>query len=119
MKHEKINAGTQIEPFTEIVKLLEKAARNGTRAHLDPEHVQALLSNEVFLVLAESMRKEITGRWQGQSPEDISLANIGSGIAPTETIGASAGSSVARPAAALSASEVARRMTRRKTPSGR
>jgi hypothetical protein len=53
-------------PFTEIAKQLERAARNGTRAHLEPEQVRALIQSPAWpLLMAERMR-ELIATWKDE-----------------------------------------------------
>ena len=83
-------------PFTEITDIFERAARNGTRAHLNHDLVRALIASDAYSLLLADRKKEIVSIWQDhdgapQSPDEPSLGRSGSGIGPTGTTGASAG----------------------------
>jgi len=83
-------------PFTAITDALERAARNGTRAHLNYDLVRALVASEAYSLLLADRQKEIISAWQDHDalparPVGPSLGRSGSGIGPTGTTGASAG----------------------------
>ncbi|PZR77110.1 MAG: hypothetical protein DI537_43645 [Stutzerimonas stutzeri] len=118
--------------FTEIMAKLDRAAINGTKLHLDTEHVRALARSEAYAVLAGLKAKEIAARWDdpNQSPQMTPAASnsgrSGSGTAPIATIGASAGTmteqereAVGRAASqrALAAVQAAAPRRKHKTPS--
>jgi hypothetical protein len=104
--------------FSEILRRLERAARNDGRVHLENSHVRAILTSSVFLLLNELKQNEMSERWgeeQSQSRDGISSANTGSGTARIGMTGASAGSTTGPLAAKVSASAVALRMIHQKT----
>ena len=83
-------------PYTAITDALERAARNGTRAHLDADLVRALIASEAYSLLLADRKKEIISSWQDNEkalpqPVERSSGHSGSGIAPIGTTGASAG----------------------------
>ncbi|KKW92281.1 hypothetical protein YP76_10140 [Sphingobium chungbukense] len=87
-------------PFTEITDLLERAARNGTRAHLNHDLVRALIASEAYSLLLADRKKEIISTWQDNEealprPGVRNSGSSGSGIAATEMTGASAGTMTA------------------------
>lgn len=93
--------------FTEIMDRIERAARNGTRVHLELTHAQALIDSPVYTTLAAQRQKELIAQCrkfsppaagdaadaepQPANPPGLKLVDIGSGIAPSETTGRSAG----------------------------
>jgi hypothetical protein len=125
MEHQKINRkrarALVAEPFGEILAILDRASRNGTRAHLEQHHVRALIQSAVFILLSELRQEEMSIRWEreDQTLGEHSSASIGSGIARIATTGASAGLTDGPLAAAVSASAVAARMIRQKERSKR
>lgn len=115
MEHEIINSNVSI--FSEILKRLERAGRNGARAHLDHEHARALLTSRVFMVLNELKQEEMKREWQEEveSERTVSSSGVtGSGIDQTATTGASVGSMGEPLAAGVSASAAALRIIRQK-----
>jgi len=82
------------QPFTDITDALERAARNGTRAHLDPELVRALISSDAYPSLLKGRQRELTKLWQERNPVPVpepSSAPSGSGTDRTATTGKSVG----------------------------
>ena len=92
--------------FGEMLSRLRRAAKNGTRLHLDPEHVAALLDDDIYAVLSAREAKEFRSQCRPVQPAEpesgpsaalpqltyaSSLDHSGSGIVPIETIGPSAG----------------------------
>jgi len=76
----------------EINERLRRAARNGTRLHLDLEHVRALMDPRIYSVLAEIEAEEVRKQWQTDESQQQSVSSLvpsGSGIARTATIGTS------------------------------
>lgn len=125
-----------VEPvFAEMLGRLRRAARNGTRLHLEPEHVAALLDDDIYAVLSSREAKEIrlqcrpdhqaqpTEEGSGGAPAPALLqdasnsAPSGSGTVLIATTGTSAGSTVVSRAAHRRVSEVAAtiRQKRRKS----
>jgi hypothetical protein len=87
--------------YSELNDRLRRAARNGTRLHLDPAHVAALLAPKIYGVLAAAEAEELNGLC-GQDNHAATLAapaqlsaissgRSGSGIARTAMTGTSAG----------------------------
>jgi hypothetical protein len=121
MEHRKITKkearSLDPEPFCEILAAIERAARNGTRAHLEQHHVQALIQSPVFILLSELKQEEMSRKW-AEEPKltlaGISSVNTGFGTASIATTGVSVGSTAGPLAAAVSASAVAARMIRQK-----
>lgn len=103
--------------FGEILKRLERAGRNGARAHLDHEHARALLSSRVFMVLNELKQEEMKREWREELERERAVSNsgvTGFGIGQTATTGASVGSMDEPLAAGVSASAAALRIIRQK-----
>ena len=109
-------------PFTDITDQLERAARNGTRAHLAPDLVRALIESGAYPILLAERTKELTRQWHDRKPQappppiESSSGPIGSNIGPRETTGPSAGTMQPHVHAAAErlASEAAQAMGRRK-----
>jgi hypothetical protein len=81
-------------PFHELTDQLERAARNGTRAHLAPDVVRALVESPAYSILTDERRKELVSTWRDKRPKALSASNsapTGSNTEPSEMIGASAG----------------------------
>ena len=126
MEHRKISRkkARQIhaEPFSEVLAILDRAVRNGTRAHLEQHHVQAMIQSPVFILLSELKQEEMSRRWADDQEPMLgaaSSASSGFGTGRIATTGASAGSMDGPLAAAVSASAVAARMIRQKQRSKR
>ena len=84
------------QPFADLVNSLERAARNGTRAHLDAHIVRALIGSDAYPIILQHKTKEMTDLWQDRNepprrPAEPNLDRSGSGIAPIGMNGASAG----------------------------
>jgi len=114
--------------FGEMLSRLRRAARNGTRLHLDPEHVAALLDDDIYAVLSAREAKEFRSQCRLvplPAPEsepsvappqlipDLNSGLSGFGTAPTGTTGTSAGLMDVQPAAHRRVSEVAAELRRR------
>ncbi|GGO96382.1 hypothetical protein EV664_107130 [Stakelama pacifica] len=80
-------------PATEMMSRIKRAKRNGTKLHLDHEHVDLLLQDDVYSLLCRYELKEMTGCAveQKEPANDSKSADIGSGTEKTATIGISAG----------------------------
>ncbi|MBC9033017.1 hypothetical protein IAG41_11480 [Sphingomonas sp. JC676] len=108
----------------DLAERLRKAARNGTRLHLEPAHVKALLSPGIYGVISTLEAEELNALCDQDNQldetsklrarPDISSGRTGSGIVPTATTGRSVGSMVEQRAAEALASEEALRICRRK-----
>ena len=108
--------------FGDMLSRLRRAAKNGTRLHLDPEHVAALLDADIYAVLSAREAKEFRSQCrpvQSAEPENApsaglpqlthasSLDHSGCGIVPIGMTGTSAGLMDVQPAAHRRVSEVA------------
>lgn len=78
-------------PVTEFVEVMERAGRNGTRAHLPPAVVRHILAHPAWREFLAERQKEMVSQWEEQQPAAPSSAPTGSGIAANGTSGASAG----------------------------
>lgn len=114
--------------FGEMLSRLRRAAKNGTRLHLDPEHVAALLDDDIYAVLSAREAKEFRLQCRPaplpvpesepsaappQLTADSNLGLSGSGIGPIGTTGTSAGLMDVQPAAHRRVSEVAAELRRK------
>ncbi|WP_164518816.1 hypothetical protein [Sphingomonas sp. ABOLG] len=121
---------TIAEPvFTEMLSRIRRAAKNGTRLHLEPEHVTALLDDDIYAVLSAREAMEIRRKCRPVQQEESAAAppqpqpgasNLvpsGFGIVPIATTGTSVGSTAVSRAAHRRVSEVAAniRQKRRKS----
>lgn len=84
------------QPFTELTSILERAARNDTRAHLSPDLVRALIGSEAYSLLAHYRIRELTAKWQENEAQPApqpgpNLGHSGYGIERSGMNGASAG----------------------------
>lgn len=52
------------QPFTDMLAQLERAARNGTKAHLSADLARALITSPAYPLLLAERTKELTNRWQ-------------------------------------------------------
>jgi hypothetical protein len=52
----------------ELCDILERAARNGTRAHLSVEMVRALISSEAYPLLQAARVRELRALWDAEDP---------------------------------------------------
>jgi hypothetical protein len=80
----------------DLAQKLRSAARTGRKLHLEPRHVQVLLSEDVYRVISAMEAQEIRTACElaTVNDNDISLETIGSGNARRAVPGASAGSKV-------------------------
>ena len=108
-------------PIFALTERLRSAARTGRKLHLEPEHVQVLLSEELYRVISAMEAKEMRAACEAATlnDNDINSATSGCGNAPTAAHGASAGSKVvpidaASRGASLRLREEAALMRRRK-----
>ena len=83
-------------PIFAFTERLRSAARTGRKLHLEPEHVQVLLSEELYGVISAIEAKEMRAACEAAivNDNDTRSAASGSGRAPTAAPGASAGSKV-------------------------
>jgi hypothetical protein len=83
-------------PIFALTERLRSAARTGRKLHLEPEHVQVLLSEELYRVISAMEAKEMRAACEAATvnDNDIKWATSGYGSAPTAAPGASAGSKV-------------------------
>ncbi|WP_169804534.1 hypothetical protein [Sphingomonas pituitosa] len=92
-------------PVSVLLKRVRRAARNGERLHLGPEHARALMDPRVYAVLCEIESEEFRAGWQVEGeavqvparprpakPSASSSGLSGFGIAATATTGTSVGS---------------------------
>jgi hypothetical protein len=80
--------------FVDLTDSLERAARNGTKAHIPPDLVRALIQSPAYAILQAERTKELIGTWGDHHPpqEDVSSsAPTGSHIVPSAESGLSAG----------------------------
>ena len=84
-------------PIFALTERLRSAARTGRKLHLEPEHVQVLLSEELYRVISAMEAKEMRAACEAATvnDNDIRSGTSGYGSAPTAAPGASAGSSAA------------------------
>ena len=82
----------------DLADRLRRAARNGTRLRLDMQHIRVLMSDPIYSAITTAERKEFNALCQQDNEPPVtavkpatSSAHFGSGIAPTATIGTSAG----------------------------
>jgi len=103
--------------FTDIVDKVERAVRNGQRAHLDQQEAVALMGHPAWAMLAAERTKEILASCGVQHLRTASNSgHIGSITGPNETTGASAGTipKVVHDAGEALALEAAKALTRQK-----
>ena len=94
--HRKRSAPDFSHPIFGVTERLRSAARTGRKLHLDPEHVQVLLSEEVYRVLSELEAKEMRTACEVGTVNDNGTSSVptGSGSGQTVAPGPSAGSNV-------------------------
>ena len=80
---------------TELAKRLRRAARNGSRLHLDPCHVAILMSADIYGAICALEAEEIRQACADAAINDNSVGIIGSGSVPTTAPGAFVGSDAA------------------------
>lgn len=78
-------------PIHGLMKRLRRAASNGSKLHLDADHVQLLLSDDVYRLLSNLEATEMRKACATASVNDNSWGIIGSGSDRTTVAGASAG----------------------------
>jgi hypothetical protein len=121
-----------VQVIHELADKLRKAARNGSRLHLEQPHVRALLSPRIYEVIASLEAEELNALClQDNEPAErktppklrvISSETSGSGIGGTAMTGAFAGTTPGETAsevghaASRSASAAVMRITRQKQP---
>ena len=109
-------------PVFVLVDRLRSAARTGRRLHLDPEHVNVLMDEEIYLVLSKLEARAMRSLSGPAASNGSSSVSSGSGSARSSLPGTSAGSSgIPLDAASRGASQLLRRevalTTRRKKQS--
>lgn len=67
------NLGAQVmtaavHPFTELSEQLERAARNGTKAHLGPDLVRALIESDAYPIIISERTRELVAQWREDRP---------------------------------------------------
>jgi hypothetical protein len=115
--------------FGEMLSRLRRAAKNGTRLHLDSEHVAALLDDDIYAVLSAREAKEFRSQCRPVLPTERESAPSaappqlmagsnsglsGSGTGPIGMTGTSAGLMDVQPAAHRRVSEVSAQLRLRK-----
>ncbi|VVT17771.1 conserved hypothetical protein [Sphingomonas aurantiaca] len=102
--------------FTDIAEQLERAARNGTKAHLAPELVRALIQSPAYSIITAERTKELVASWAEQPTPGSNSEHTGSNTGRSEMTGPSAGTMQPHVHAAAErlASEAAQEMGRRK-----
>lgn len=80
-------------PIFGLVDRLRSAVRTGRRLHLDPEHAQVLMDDQVYLALSRLEAREMRRLLEAAAGAATSLVNSGSGKDPVSSPGTSAGSS--------------------------
>lgn len=103
-----------------LVDRLRSSLRTGRRLHLDPEHAQVLMSEEIYAAITKLEAEEIRRICQAGSANDIRSVTSGCGSGQGSAPGQSAGSNVApmdavsRGASQLLREEAALMLRRRK-----
>lgn len=90
--------------FAAILSKIETAALAGKPVRLDEDQVRAFVGSPAYLAMCEMKQKELAASWHEESQEQVpapSSGHSGSGIAPTETSGASVGTMTAAERAAV------------------
>jgi hypothetical protein len=83
-------------PIFGLTERLRSAARSGRKLHLEPEHIQLLLCEEIYRVISAIESKEMRAACEAVTvnDNDIRSETSGSGSGLTAERGASAGSNV-------------------------
>ena len=83
-------------PIFALTERLRSAARTGRKLHLEPEHVQVLLSEELYGVITAIEAKEMRAACEAATANDndIKSETSGCGRGPTAARGTSVGSNV-------------------------
>lgn len=86
-------------PFTRFVDHVEKAARNGTKAHVPAEIARAIVSHPAWREFMAERQREMIEKWQKDEPPLQSTASnsgrSGSTGAPSVSSGSSPGTTTA------------------------
>lgn len=78
--------------FHDLTNALERAARNGTKAHLSAEEARALVLHPAYAMIQADRIKELASIWQsGAEPTGSNAETSGSNGGPTDPTGPSAG----------------------------
>ena len=83
-------------PIFELMKRVRRAARNGSKLHLEPEHVRILLCEELYRVMSAIESKEMRAACEAATLNDneIKSETSGCGNDPTAAAGVYAGSNI-------------------------
>jgi hypothetical protein len=79
-------------PIIELAKRLRRAARNGSRLHLEPCQVAILMGENIYGAICALEAEEFRRACAAAATNDNSVGIIGFGSDPTMASGASAGS---------------------------
>ena len=107
-------------PVFGLVDRLRSSLRTGRRLHLDPEHAQVLMSEEIYAAIAKLEAEEIRRICQAGNANDIKSVTFGFGSDRASAPGRSAGSNelpmdaVSRGASQLLSEEAALMLRRKK-----
>ena len=82
-------------PVIELAKRLRRAARNGSRLHLEPCQVAILMGDNIYGAICALEAEEIRQACADAATNDNSVGIIGSGNAQITAPGASVGSDAA------------------------
>lgn len=78
---------TKTMPFTAILAKIDRAAVNGTKLHLDEDHVRALVASPVYAIIASQKAQEFAELWHespSSSPTESNSDHSGSSPAQSE-----------------------------------
>jgi hypothetical protein len=83
-------------PIFELTKRLRSAAKTGRRLHLEPEHVELLLAEDIYSIITSIEAKEMRSACRAATANDNATSSVtsGCGSGPTAKPGASAGVNV-------------------------
>ena len=83
-------------PIFELTKRLRSAAKTGRRLHLEPEHVELLLGEQIYSVITSIEAKEMRSACLAATTNDNATSSVTSGCGSglTAEPGTSAGSNV-------------------------
>jgi hypothetical protein len=83
-------------PIFGLTERLRSAARTGRKLHLEPEHIQLLLCEEIYRVISAIESKEMRAACEAVTvnDNDNNSETFGCGSAPRAAPGTSAGSNV-------------------------
>lgn len=62
-------------PFTAILAKIDRAAVNGTKLHLDEDHVRALVASPVYASIASQKAQEFAELWHESPPHSPTASN--------------------------------------------